>query len=75
MTEQKKDGSVRMNPQINEIEPWINPDRRKKTLHLYRFPYTINPPFKPQGLINCMVHNHLGSNPERVEIETINLWC
>ena len=24
--------------------------------------YTINPPFKPWGLINFMVHNHPGSN-------------
>ena len=34
---------------------------------------TINPRSKPRGLINFMVHNHLGWNRERVEIETINL--
>ena len=33
----------------------------------------VNSPFKPWCLINFMVHNHLGSNGERVEIETINL--
>ena len=35
---------------------------------------TINIRFKPQGLINFMVHNHLGLNQERGQIETINLW-
>ena len=29
--------------------------------------------FSPLHLINFMVHNHPGSNRERVEIETINL--
>ena len=35
-------------------------------------PFTVNPLVKPQGLINFMVHNHPGSNRERVEIEIIN---
>ena len=35
--------------------------------------YTVNPRFKPRGLINFMVHNHPGSNRERGQIETINL--
>ena len=34
---------------------------------------TVNPRFKLQGLINFMVHNQLGSNRERGEIETITL--
>ena len=32
--------------------------------------YSVNPQFKPRGTINVMVHNHPGSNQERVEIET-----
>ena len=36
----------------------------------YIFVYTVNPSFKPQGLIDFMVHNYLGSNRERVEIKT-----
>ena len=32
--------------------------------------HTKNPRFKPRGLIDFMVHNHVGSNRERVEIET-----
>ena len=34
---------------------------------------TINPRFKPRGLINFMVHNHSGSNRERGQIKPINL--
>ena len=34
---------------------------------------TVNARFKPWALINHMVHNHPGSNRERVEIKTINL--
>ena len=34
---------------------------------------TVNPRFKPRGLNNFVVHNHLGSNRERGQIETINL--
>ena len=30
----------------------------------------VDPRFKPQGLINFMVHNHLGSSQEMGEIET-----
>ena len=29
---------------------------------------SVNPRFKPHGLINFMVHNHPGSNRERVEV-------
>ena len=32
---------------------------------------TVNPRFKPQGLINLKVNNHPGSNRERAEIETL----
>ena len=34
--------------------------------------YTINPRYKPQGLISFMVHNHPGSNRD-YKIESINL--
>ena len=33
--------------------------------------YTVNPRLKPWGLINFMVHNHPGSNRDRVEFETL----
>ena len=39
----------------------------------YGSTHTVNPRFKPWGLINFMVHNHPGSNQERGQIETTNL--
>ena len=35
--------------------------------------HTVNPGFKPHGLINFMAPNHPGSNREWVEIETITV--
>ena len=32
--------------------------------------YTVNPRFKPRGLIDFVVHNHPVSNRERIEIDT-----
>ena len=44
-----------------------------KQKYNYMYMITVNPRFKPWGLINFIVHNHPGSNRERVEIETVDL--
>ena len=36
----------------------------------YKNEHAVNPHFKLHGWINFMVHNHPGSNPERVQMET-----
>ena len=50
---------------------WLN----KKTIVYFscKIVSTVNPQFKPRGLIDSMVHNHPGSNRDYKSIESINL--
>ena len=40
----------------------INAQLQSESDPLHSLKYTVNPGFKPQGLINFMVHNQPGSN-------------